>query len=85
MATITQCDGCGQPIVGEVRELGLVLRREYCEACHGTAKQFLDEQDALHDRLAKAWMDDLTTLRETYRTKLAQLPDDNFTPLETPA
>jgi len=46
MAAIFTCDGCNQP-VAEPKQIGFVLKRDYCEACAVKAKAFLDAQESM--------------------------------------
>ena len=44
MAQSFTCDGCGANV--EVPAvIGFVLKRDYCEACAGNAKAFLEEEE----------------------------------------
>ncbi len=79
MATHIVCDGCGATIVGEPEKAGYVIRREYCMPCAMRVGQYSAEVDALHERLAAAWKDDLEAIRAKYREALHHLPDDNAT------
>lgn len=75
MATVTLCDGTGQPITGTVHVRGFVIRREYCDDAVQIVDRYQEEIDALHERLAKAWTDELAAIRAKYLEQLRMLPD----------
>ncbi|MGE0289517.1 MAG: hypothetical protein AB7I42_26010 [Bradyrhizobium sp.] len=79
MATMLVCDGCGHGIIGPPVKHGLVIRRDYCVPCSDIVQKYLDELNALHERLALAWKEGLETIRQSYREKVTHLPDDNAT------
>jgi hypothetical protein len=79
MAKMIVCDGCGLGVIGPEERIGFVIRRDYCTSCASVVGAYGAEVDALHDRLAKAWNEDLILIREKYRAKLKHLPDDNTT------
>jgi len=76
MATLVMCDGCGARLEEEPSKVGYVIRREYCPACIATVTEYQAEVDALHDRLAASWRQDLEGIRVRFRDRLNCLPDD---------
>lgn len=79
MAMMIICDGCGCGIDGPPEKKGYVHRCDYCTPCAMVAGEYQAEVDALHDRLAASWRQDLEAIRATYRGRLNQLPDDVLT------
>ena len=47
-------------------------RSEYCEACAPSVQKFLDERDALHDKVAKMWDQHIAAL---YKKHGEGMPD----------
>lgn len=78
MAMQHVCDGCGAIIAGEVRTLGIVRRRDYCEACAPDVLRFLAARDALHTETAAHWSTGLQQLKDAFHVERpnARLPDE---------
>jgi hypothetical protein len=76
MATLVMCDGCGARLEEKPSKVGYVIRREYCPTCIATVTEYQAEVDALHDRLAASWRQDLEAIRVRFRDRLNSLPDD---------
>lgn len=79
MAVRHICDGCNAEITGEPVKAGFVLRVDYCPTCAEAHAAYQRAVDALHERLSSAWTTELRVLRESFRERLARLPDDNVT------
>jgi hypothetical protein len=74
MAIQNTCDGCGQP-VETPNKIGIVLVRDYCDACKAVVEAYMQARDDLHTALASEWDTGATALREEYGAKLEALPD----------
>lgn len=77
MAVRHVCDGCSKEIAGDPVKAGFVLRVDYCPDCAKVFETYQGEVNALHERLSSSWTMELATLRESFRERLARLPDDN--------
>ena len=68
MAIIMACDGCETtatyPMVFE--EMGVVLKRQYCEACKGEVEQYLRARNELHTDLSEKWYAGLEELDQAF-------------------
>jgi len=78
MAVKHICDGFDVEISGEPCMRGHVIRREYCAEAAKIVDEYQAEIDALHERVAKTWTDELEAIRERYRKIVRALPDDNY-------
>lgn len=80
MAVHYACDGCGNPVETPSRR-GLVIVREYCDACTNIVDGYLTERDVVHDSISEQWARRMAALqRETverqYGLKLPDVPSD---------
>lgn len=74
MAVSFTCDGCRQP-VDRPKQIGHVLRREYCEQCAATAEKFLNDEESLRKALHEKFVDDRAALIARYAVDGFKLPD----------
>lgn len=75
MAKKTTCDGTGVEIPDETPTTGF-FGHQYCDEARSIAQKYLEEIDALHLECAIAFQLSLGRIRDSYREKLQQLPDD---------
>jgi hypothetical protein len=60
MALIIQCDGCYTALEDDAVEVrGIVIKRQYCEACAVVADDFSKHRDELHTTVSKKWNDEM--------------------------
>lgn len=86
MAIRYACDGCGQmvPEGARPRQLGIVLRREYCAVCAPVAEAYMTAVNEAHSRQAEAWAATLKMIRADYLgASMKALPDHNGVVVET--
>ena len=74
MASRKVCDGCGAVESEKWEEIGVVDKKDYCEACAVVAVEYIAERDALHTSLAAKWGDGVGELNDRYGNKLNELP-----------
>lgn len=82
MAIVHICDGCRDPIEGETKTVGFVVRRDYCDTCAPLVAEYGAEIDEMHTKLAAKVTSGLASIRAKYRKKLAMLPDYTETPVD---
>lgn len=70
MSVVHLCDGCRKPTDVSV-VVGIIVRREYCEACAVIAREFLQAEDALR-------VDLVTRFAETRNNMIAIASKDGF-------
>jgi hypothetical protein len=70
------CDLCDKPIDGEPNERGIMCKHEYCGKCVSKVDRFIDERNALHDKMVADWNDGLVAIRSVLKVADdAKLPD----------
>lgn len=74
MAAAYTCDGCGKAL-DVPKEIGLVVRRDYCEDCAAKAQAFLDAEEALRQRLYDQFTTDRGLLIASASDGGFKLPD----------
>ena len=75
MARAILCDGCGNPIIGTVATLGIVVKRDYCPDCAKIAQAFLDEEEEMRKLYYNNFLQVREQLIATYSVEYFLLPD----------
>jgi hypothetical protein len=86
MAIQYVCDGCGRGLGGGTpfKDLGQVIKAQYCATCSPIVEQMITDIDALHNQLARTWQVKREKIRGKARAMLnarsesanARLPDE---------
>jgi len=74
MAASYTCDGCGCN-VEKPKQVGHVLRRDYCDDCAPTAEAFLSEEEQERIAVQAVFIAKREKLLKKYGKNLRKLPD----------
>lgn len=74
MGAKTVCDGTGVEIPDETPNTG-IFGHQYCDEARPIAEEYLAKVSELHTQVAAQFKASLEDLRDTYRAKLRELPD----------
>lgn len=75
MAKVTTCDGTGVEIPDSTPVTGQ-FGHQYSDDARPIAEKYLADLDELHTETARVFQEKLGALRERYRERLRELPDD---------
>ncbi len=77
MSVLGECEGCSKLVRQDILVRKGLFNLPYCPMCLIAVKKFIDDRDALHDKVQDTWKKGIRKLQKKCRDKnIKRLPDE---------